>query len=272
VRGYVNLSATLGDLGHLDRGLEAASEGSRLAERFGLVGQVRFLRGNLANAYYRRGEWDEAARYTDEGIGAADPRRPHYSEVLMHSVRGRLRLARGEISAAAEDAGRSLELARSSRDPQSLLPSVALMARVQCERSCTDEAGALVEEALRVFAEISFASTNIFFSTDLLVALHMLGRADEFLSIAYRAPMKSPWFDAASAFASGAFERAADVYAEIGALPDEAYARLRAAEQLLGEGRRAEADKHLGRALGFWRSVGATRFIREGESLLAATA
>jgi hypothetical protein len=41
---------------------------------------------------------------------------------------------------------------------------------------------------------------------------------------------------------------------------------------LVEQGRRAEADEHLHRALAFYRSVGATRYVREGESLLAASA
>jgi len=41
---------------------------------------------------------------------------------------------------------------------------------------------------------------------------------------------------------------------------------------LVEEGRRAEADEHLRRALAFYRSVRATRYIREGETLLAASA
>ena len=50
----------------------------------------------------------------------------------------------------------------------------------------------------------------------------------------------------------------------------EAFARLRAAEQLLAEGRRAEADDQLHESLAFWRSVRASRYVREGEALLAA--
>jgi hypothetical protein len=48
--------------------------------------------------------------------------------------------------------------------------------------------------------------------------------------------------------------------------------RLCAAEQLVAEGRRAEADEQLAQALAFYRSVGATRHVREAEALLAATA
>jgi thioredoxin-like negative regulator of GroEL len=66
--------------------------------------------------------------------------------------------------------------------------------------------------------------------------------------------------------------RGAEIFAEIGHLPNEAYTRLRAAKQLVAEGRRTEADEQLRTALAFFRSVGATRYVREGEELLAASA
>jgi hypothetical protein len=53
---------------------------------------------------------------------------------------------------------------------------------------------------------------------------------------------------------------------------DDGTKRTRAAEQLVNEGRCADADEQLGRALAFWRGVGATRYVREGEALLAASA
>ena len=56
------------------------------------------------------------------------------------------------------------------------------------------------------------------------------------------------------------------------AVTQEAWFRLRSAEQLVHEGRGAEADEQLRPALAFYRSVGATRWIREGEALLAASA
>ena len=68
----------------------------------------------------------------------------------------------------------------------------------------------------------------------------------------------------------GDTSEAAGIYATIGSLPDEAYARLRAAEALANAGRRDEADVELDRALDFYRSVGAARYVREGEALLAA--
>ena len=59
---------------------------------------------------------------------------------------------------------------------------------------------------------------------------------------------------------------------EIGAVTHEAFYRLRSAEQLVAQGRRAEADEQLRAALAFYSTVGATRYIREGEALLAASA
>jgi hypothetical protein len=86
------------------------------------------------------------------------------------------------------------------------------------------------------------------------------------------APPRSPWFAAARALADQEFVRAADSLGSMGAARSAALARLRAAQELIAEGRQAEADDQLRQALGFFRSVGATRFIRDGEGLLAASA
>jgi len=83
--------------------------------------------------------------------------------------------------------------------------------------------------------------------------------------------MPTRWLEAAKAFTGGEFERAADLYGEIGTLPDEAFARLRAAEALVALGRRSEADFQLRRALAFYHRVAATAYVREGEALLAAS-
>jgi hypothetical protein len=80
------------------------------------------------------------------------------------------------------------------------------------------------------------------------------------------------WDRAAEAVLDGRWVDAADAYDEIGTQPFAALAALRATQTFVEEGRRAEADEQLHRALAFYRSVGATRYIREGESLLAASA
>ena len=59
------------------------------------------------------------------------------------------------------------------------------------------------------------------------------------------------WYDAGSAVIGGDFTRAADLYAAIGSQPDEAVARLRAAEQALAGGDAIRAQDQLARARAF---------------------
>ena len=78
--------------------------------------------------------------------------------------------------------------------------------------------------------------------------------------------------DAAEAVALGNYLAAADIFSQMGSLPNEAWARQRAAAQLVDAQEQSAASEQLRPALSFWRSVAASRYIREGEALLAATA
>ena len=55
-------------------------------------------------------------------------------------------------------------------------------------------------------------------------------------------------------------------------MADAAYVRMRAAEALAAGGRRAEADVQVEQALAVFRSVGATAWANEAETLFAASA
>jgi len=81
-----------------------------------------------------------------------------------------------------------------------------------------------------------------------------------------------PWRSVVNALLQGDLVDVADRLGDVGLLPDEAHTRLRAAREFVSAGRRAEADEQLRRALAFYRTVGASRYVREGEALLAASA
>jgi hypothetical protein len=98
------------------------------------------------------------------------------------------------------------------------------------------------------------------------------GRPHEVLAEADKTPLATRWEDAARAVAEGDLPKAADVLAQIGSLSEEAYARFIGAERLIAEGRERDAQDQLSRALTFYRSVGATAYVRRGEALLASTA
>ena len=105
---------------------------------------------------------------------------------------------------------------------------------------------------------------------DCVLAAEILGHRDQarrWLSTR----RDSPWYVAAQALIDQEFVAAAEVLDSMGAARAAAQVRLRAAQEFARSGRRAEADDQLRRALSFFRSVDATRFIREAEALLAAT-
>jgi hypothetical protein len=104
---------------------------------------------------------------------------------------------------------------------------------------------------------------------DCVLAAEILGRRDQarrWLSTR----RDSPWYVAGRALTDQEFVAAAEVLDSMGAARSAALVRLRAAQEFVRTGRRAEADDQLRRALGFFRSVDATRFIREAEALLAS--
>jgi plasmid replication initiation protein len=97
-----------------------------------------------------------------------------------------------------------------------------------------------------------------------------LGLADELAEALGRHPV-SRWTRAVEAYLAGDFAAAAAMLRAIGSKPDEAEASLRAAGKLAAEGRFAELEEQLQPTLRFYRSVGATRYLRECEALLAQT-
>ena len=105
----------------------------------------------------------------------------------------------------------------------------------------------------------------------LAVVARQLGIQDEVREIVQLAP-EGPWKDVTLAGTEGDFVRVADTFSGFGALTLEADARLIGGESLIQEGRRAEGEAELRKALAFYRSVGATFFIERGEGLLAKIA
>jgi hypothetical protein len=189
-----------------------------------------------------------------------------------HEARGRVRLARGDEAGALDDAMKSVELGREAKDPQTLLPALGFAAFALVSADRAREAEPFVDELLALDVAGLRQGPTASPVFDLVWVVAALGRSAEFLHALEHTKVPSPWTEAAGEIVRGEHVRAADIYAEMGTVPNEAYTRLRAAEHLVREGRRAEADEQLSRALAFYRSVRATRYIREGEALLAATA
>jgi hypothetical protein len=186
--------------------------------------------------------------------------------------RGMVRAARGEDAAAADDAGRALELARPVGDPQltgSVIFGTALIYMTIGDQKRATE---LLDESLDFIREIEDLGWVVVELHSLASVAHKLGRGVELLAAVEDERLETPWLFAARAVAAGDSVRAADIFGEMGDSSLEAFCRLAAADSLVAEGRRAEADEQLRPALAFFRSVQASRYVREGEALLAASA
>ena len=272
VVAYINLASALIELGQLTRGFELQAEALRMTERFGFGSYVRHLVAERVLEDYWRGRWDAAARVADEFVAESELGTRHQVETSCRQVRGVIRLARGDVAAALEDAAKGLALAREVGDPPLLDPSLAFHARASLAAGRVEEAGAYADELIAVLTTQGIAMVGApNWSVDLAVVLDALGRGGE-LQRATGNMVATPWLQAAGALAGGDFEHAADLYAQIGSLPDEAFARLRAAERLLAAGHQATGVAQLQRALTGFRQVGATAYLHRGTALVTASA
>jgi tetratricopeptide (TPR) repeat protein len=271
LRGFINLGTMLDDWGELGRSRELYEQGLREAERAGAAGPVRWLRAELFVNEWITGRWNEALMHAVEFLVEAETLERHYMNAAAYWVRAPIRFARGDRSGALADAERALSLGREAQDPQVLLPGIAYYSELLLEAGRSSEAAPLLDEMFE-WLRSNGTGTGAEWLVSLAFASAAAGRRGEAEQALEAAVNATPWVRGARAFLAGAFVEAAEIFGEIQALPKEAFSQLRAAEALAEAGRRAEADVQLNKALAFYRSVGATAYIKKAEALFAASA
>jgi tetratricopeptide (TPR) repeat protein len=271
LRTHANLAVSLVGFGEMARAREVLREGLALAEGFGEQAMGRWLRGQVPYMEFCLGDWDEALRAVESFLEERDRLGAHYLEHDAHETRAMIRLGRDDVNGALEDAATAIAGARVAGDRQALYPALATGAFVYAGAGAV-EASRCKEELLRMWEE-DRGGTPPYGSHLLAFTLGSAGERQQLANVLGRHKGSTlPWLRLVEAITGGDLLGAAEISSGMGDRSSEAYTRLRAAEQLVEEGRRAEADVQLGAALAFFRSVGATRYIREGERLLAASA
>jgi tetratricopeptide (TPR) repeat protein len=263
----INLAVEAAFAGDFRREDELLAEAIRTSERLGDRDTLRFARGDRIWTRWALGHWDEALSMAEQFIAECE-HDPHYLESTAFFVRSEIRVARGDTHGALEDAERALAQARRIGDPQSVLPTLTSSSHLYATVGRIEEARALALEAI-AFAGPSPDVVAPFTFMALVAA--RLGIEDELRTLVARAPDR-PINVAAKAAVAGDHSRAADLYLEIGSPTFEAMQRSVAGEKLLAAGRREEGRAELERALAFYRSVGATAYLRDGDALLGARA
>jgi class 3 adenylate cyclase/tetratricopeptide (TPR) repeat protein len=268
-RAYNNLGSVLFMTGEVRACLGMERRAIAAAERFGLATLLRFARANVLGSLYRLGDWDETFAGAEVVIMEAPGGVP---ELTALEMRAHIRVARGDLVGAEQDATRGVEIGRALRDPQALFPAISTAAYVHAVAGDLEAAKPFALEVMERWKRMDNRIPMAAPGETIAVYINLFGHEEVADRLAADTFLPTPWLEAARAFAGNDFQKALELYERIESAPDLAAVHLHAAESLASSGQRAEADAHLGSALAFYRAVGATLYVRRAESLLAASA
>jgi class 3 adenylate cyclase/tetratricopeptide (TPR) repeat protein len=255
MRALVNTAALRIGLGELATGFELQAEAREGARRYGLTRGLLWLERELAAECYLTGRWDDAVRIVDACLDGDT--QPHYLDGFCAIARGQIKLARGDLAGAVADARRALDQGHAAKDAQVLYPALAFSAEAFLRSGDESRAIELVDELLAALTGEELLTTGIAWPRLARIGARV-GRVDELLEASKRIRTRTRWIDAAELHLTGHPEAAADVYAAIGSLPDEAYARIAA----------GESEK----PLAFFSSVGGAEEVNAAARAFAVTA
>jgi class 3 adenylate cyclase/predicted ATPase len=269
-RAYINYASCLSIFGEVEASIDAVDRAIEAAERFGDWTSGLFARGQIPEQSRVLGRWEEALALADELLVEAPD---NYMASGWLFVRAEIAVARDDVAQALNDVERALELSRRAGDPQAVEPALAEAAFVYVQAGRPAEARALLDELIHVArTQDRRAYPALHRLAEVALVARALERTDELLATIADEALHSPYHEAARALLRGDVVAAADLHASLGELAREAILRIVAAEGLLARGLRAEADEQLRRGLALARDLRATRWLREGEALLAASA
>jgi tetratricopeptide (TPR) repeat protein len=258
-------------LGDLRRAGELHEQTRNLSRRLGVLGFIRWQEAEHVFHCHWEGRWDEALEASDEYFRQIEPTAGHYMEGACRCILSAIYLARGQVDRALAEARQATELSRPIKDSQTLNPALAFHSRTALAAGERAEADAIADELVEIWSASGIRQPH-----ELSVApwtFRELARSEQVLeAIDAEAGHIGPWHEAARQIASDDLPGAAESFERIGSVPDEAYARLKAAEALVAVGNRAEADRQLRLALPVFARLGASAWTAEAESLLAESA
>jgi class 3 adenylate cyclase/tetratricopeptide (TPR) repeat protein len=266
-RAYTNLGWAYATIGDIRKAHRANEEEVARAMQEGDVQSAWFAKGNLVSSLYALGRWDEALDLVDSYESA--PEGAQYQLPMARLIRAYIAVARDRPDAALEELRDVVAISRPTMDAQAVWPMLLGLSRVARLRGLHEEADAILGELISSIAATESAGDPQDWHVELVLALIDGDRRQDARELVERlAPWV--WRDACAAVLEGRYDRAADLLDSTGEQPLQAEIRLRAATELVARGRLAEAEEQLDRARAFWRTVGATAYLRAADELLAA--
>ena len=259
IRAYNNLGSCSILLGDLTRGFEYQAKGRETAERFGNVFRIRWLRVERVIQDYLTGRWDEALRASAEFMAETESGSPHYMALLCRSMRGAIRVARGDIDGGLADTEGGLSDAQAIRDPQLLYPALSRHAAALVLSGRLDEAASVAQQLLE-----EWRGTSTYTAGDWIAPLAST------LALLGRGRPSSMW--RSRKFTRAGSTRPSSSPRETSPPPPTSMPRWGPSPTRPMPVCGLAANPRYRRALEFFRSVSAVRYVQEGEALLARTA
>jgi class 3 adenylate cyclase/tetratricopeptide (TPR) repeat protein len=262
VRAWNNMTALRILHGNVQKTQEGEAETLRLARHYGLHGFVRFIEGGASfGNRYHAGQWDDSFAGAQAAIAELEQGAAFYGAGTAFGVRGLIRLGRDDAEGAEADAEQSVVRARPLGDAQALNPDLAKAAAIFASVGNRQRADETVTEALDNLRPLRYLGFGVMESPLLMWAALELGREGEVIEVFEREQFRSLWLRASLAVGARDSSGAAELLAELGTKSLEAFFRLQSG-----------TDANVRAALEFYRGVGATRYVRECEALLAVSA
>ena len=262
-RALVNLGSILTDVGDLQGAIETARRAIAVNERVGIAGGVGgFVYGNLVEAHFLAGDWDEAAERSVRELERAEQLGGLYQAPMFELMLAELAFVRdGRLDEAVESARRQVAAARERNDDQAIFLVGSHGAWTFARCGAVEEADALLDELLARRRERPSGVAPGWWTVALALTLERLGRAGELLALAE--PEGSRFLAAARETDAGGFAAAAEILREIGARPFEAETQLLAVRAALAVGDGEGAEAHAGRARELLLELGARARLEE---------
>jgi len=254
-RALNNLAVSAFFQGSIRREHELLLESRAAADRLGSDNFVRFTEGNLCWTFYAIGDWDESLRRSDAFIAECEAGSPHGSEGIAQDALAEILLGRDDLDRALRAWSRTTELFAVESQGRGAVRVQLLSARMLSELGRLDEAQAALMTALDK-TDRMYARQTVSYVL-LAETLGQADRLDEFLG---RVGSGS-WLETAKLVVAGEFAEAARRLDVAGDLSLAAQVRLL-----------SEDDGELAKAIDFFASVGATRYLARAEAQLAAMA
>jgi class 3 adenylate cyclase/tetratricopeptide (TPR) repeat protein len=281
IRSYGNLGDWVWVVEGPARGLDVKRAGIEFGERRGLTLPVMWAKAETLWPLFDLGQWDELLRIAGDLIEGDRRQGGGQVSVVALTYMAYVLACRGELGQAHALAEEFLPRSREIRDPQVLVPAVAVVSLIEHTRGNHLTAVRLIEEIEELTRDrpvfrsrhlpealrVSVAADAIPLAERLLEGnVHRAAR-HQYSVLAGRAVLTEAQgrHDAASAL----YAEVAEHWASYGFALEHGHAALGAGRCLVGAGRRHEAAAHLVEARRTFDALRAAPLLAEADRLLA---